>query len=353
MGALVLSDNTRVFYGRSPGHVEDRYLAHVFGAFRAVLEEHLPVTVICDWNLTTADLKPYKVLVLPNTACLDNEQLAAIREYVHNGGGLVASLDTSLCDEFGDPRKDFGLADVFGAHYRGVIETSAAAKEEIDINFAKGIDDAFWEKRKNIFDLRIKDNCIDGEPRLLKLIGHQPVLFKGTAVAVTVAKEDQAMATMLPRGAATGSPASTTIVAREFGKGRVVYLPAGIDAAYYTYALPYYRVVLSSAIRWAAGGDPPVQIAAPMCVETTVFRQQKNGQRLLIHLFNGVNTTAFHGLPNDDVPLREETIPIHDITVTPRLQNPQSHAAARSQGAQARTGPRWRNKARRSSPRCP
>jgi hypothetical protein len=29
-----------------------------------------------------------------------------------------------------------------------------------------------------------------------------------------------------------------------------------------------------------------------------------------------VNTTAFHGLPNDDVPLREETLPIHDIKLT-------------------------------------
>ena len=29
-----------------------------------------------------------------------------------------------------------------------------------------------------------------------------------------------------------------------------------------------------------------------------------------------LNTTAFHGLPNDDVPLREEVVPIHDIRIT-------------------------------------
>ena len=56
-----------------------------------------------------------------------------------------------------------------------------------------------------------------------------------------------------------------------------------------------------------------------MCVHATIFRQQKDRkQRLLIHLYNDVNTTAFHGLPNDDVPLREETLPIHDIRVTLR-----------------------------------
>jgi hypothetical protein len=316
-GAMLLSDNTRVFYGRSPAHVEERYLASVFGTFRAVLEEHLPVTTICDWNLTAEDLARYKVLVLPNTACLDERQMSAIREFVKNGGGLVASLDTSLCDEFGDVRTNFGLADMFGARYRGVIKPSAQSSEQIDANFAKGLDESFWEKRKNIFDLKINGSCLDSEEQLRKLVGRNPVLFKGSAVGVRSTEPGEVMATVAPRGAMspTTSPA---IVARDYGKGRVVYFPAGIDAAYYSYPLPYYRVLLARAMRWAAGNDPPVEVTAPMCVHATVFRQRKDGERLLIHLFNDVNTTAFHGLPNDDVPLREETIPIHDIEITLR-----------------------------------
>ena len=102
--ALVMSDNTRNFYGRSPGLVEERYMAGVFGTFRAAVEEHLPVTVINDWNLNTADLAPFKVLILANTACLDDDQVAAIEQFCPNGGGLVASLDASLFDEFGSPR---------------------------------------------------------------------------------------------------------------------------------------------------------------------------------------------------------------------------------------------------------
>src|SRR3954467_13876638 len=54
--ALVLSDNTKTFYGRSSGLVEERYLANVFGMFRMAIEEHLPVAIINDWNLTTEDL---------------------------------------------------------------------------------------------------------------------------------------------------------------------------------------------------------------------------------------------------------------------------------------------------------
>src|SRR5438270_7486894 len=70
--ALVMSDNTRNFYGRSAGQVEQRYMANVFGTFRAVVEEHLPTNVINDWNLNAADLAKYKVVILPNTACLDD-----------------------------------------------------------------------------------------------------------------------------------------------------------------------------------------------------------------------------------------------------------------------------------------
>ena len=53
-----------------------------------------------------------------------------------------------------------------------------------------------------------------------------------------------------------------------------------------------------------------------MCVHASVFRQrQAKQERLLIHLYNDVNTTAFHALPVDDVPLREEVLPIHSIGV--------------------------------------
>ena len=53
-----------------------------------------------------------------------------------------------------------------------------------------------------------------------------------------------------------------------------------------------------------------------MCVQAVATRQTRSGQRLVVQLFNDVNTTANHARPDDDVPLREETLPIHDIRVT-------------------------------------
>ena len=65
------------------------------------------------------------------------------------------------------------------------------------------------------------------------------------------------------------------------------------------------------------------------------MRQTKDGQRLVVHLFNDLNTTAHHALPADDVPLREETVPIHDIGVRfdPQLSPGPGSPGARGPGA--------------------
>lgn len=323
--AMVMSDNSRTFYGRSSGKVEERYLANVFGTFRAALEEHLPVTIINDWNLTDDDLARYKVLILPNTASLDNPQCEAIRRFVEKGGGLVASLDTSLCDEFGNPRPDFALSDILGVSHRGISERGAAAPspENLDVNFARNLSPEYWDKRRNVWDLnRSPDFALDS-PKLRELIGGSSVLFKGPAVRVKPGTAAKTIATLTPPAGEGGEKPETipAITTHQHGQGRVVYFAAGFDAANYLYSYPYHRALLRNAITWVASAPPPITVEAPMCVQSTFMRQNKNGERLLVHLYNDVNTTANRARPEDDVPLREETISIHDIRVSFRGYN--------------------------------
>ncbi len=147
-------------------------------------------------------------------------------------------------------------------------------------------------------------------------VGEQPVTFKGPAVRVAPTGEaTKTIGTLRAKGVADAQPLPG-VVTHEYGKGRVVYFAGGFDAAYYLYAYPYQRLALKHAIRWAARDEPPLVVDAPMCVHATCMRQDKDGQRLLVHLFNDVNTTAQHALATDDVPLREEVLPIHDIRVT-------------------------------------
>jgi hypothetical protein len=317
--AILVSDNTRTFYGRSPGQVEDRYLASVFGSFRAALESHLPFTLINDWNLDPErllELMRYKVLVLPNAACLSDAQCKAVELFAERGGGVVASLDTGLCDEFGTPRKLSALAQVLGVNHKG---TAVAGKldEKIDENFARTLPPEYWQKRKGVWDFKRSGNpqSFLADDKLTELIGKGLVTFKGpvarveprpaSVVEATVRAKDSPKAEELP-----------AIVSRKAGGAKAVYLAAGIDAAHYALSYPYHRVVLAQAMRWAASAPPSVEVSAPMCVHAVTVRQKKAGERLVIHLYNDLNTTAGHGHPAEEVPLREEVIPIHDIGIT-------------------------------------
>ena len=314
--ALVMSDNTRNFYGRAAGIVEERYMANVFGAFRAGVEEHLMLSVINDWNLNPADLAPFKVLILANTACLDDAQTLAVQQFVAAGGGLIASLDTSLFDEFGNPRANFALAPVLGVEHRGPVRASAL-DEAIDENFARAIKPDYWEKRKNIFDFRQDATSFLNQGRMPVYVGANSVTFKGPAVQVVVKDSTAKVVGTLRVKSGEGSAAVPGIVAHTYGRGRVVYLAGGFDSAYYLYAYPYQRLLLKNAIDWAASSPAPISVEAPMCVHTTMMRQLAgNSERLIVHLYSDLNTTAFHALPIDDVPLHEEVVPIHAIRVT-------------------------------------
>lgn len=313
--ALVMSDNTRNFYGRDPGRVEERYLASVFGVFRAALEEHLPLTLIADWNLQQTDLSRFKVLILANTASLGNEAVNVIRAYVKKGGGLVASLDASLCDVFGTAQSDLALGDVFGVKLLGPATTEATAAESLDANFVRNLSPDYWEKRKNVWDFQRAPGGLLDNKAMHALLGEGAVTFKGQAVRVAIHTNSvQVAGTILPKTGAAGTPLPA-VTLNTYGQGKVVYLAAGFDAGHYLYSYPYQRVLLRSALEWAAATPPPVTVQAPMCVHAVVTRQSHAGERLVVHLYNDVNTVAFHALPNEDVPLREETLPIHGIQV--------------------------------------
>jgi hypothetical protein len=316
--AILMSDNTRNFYGRASGLVEDRYLAGVFGAFRAALEEHLQFTVIADWNLNPNDLARFKVLILPNAACLDTNQTSAIREFVRNGGGLLAALDTSLCNEFGDLQPNFTLSDVFGVDYQELVATATNSPAPLDANSARTLPPDYWERRKNVWDLTRQRGAELDAPRLDALLGDQTVTLKAPAVRVlTNNSSARVIATLAPK-VGPASAALPAVILNPFGKGKCAYLAAGVDSAYYLYPYPYHRMVLRALVDAVAPEPPGISVEAPLCVHAVATRQSAGGERLVIHLYNDVNTSAFHALPNEDVPLREEVLPIYGIRVTLR-----------------------------------
>ena len=74
--------------------------------------------MVHDRLLDAEHVAPFKTLILPNIAALSDAQCRQLRAFVERGGSLVATYETSLYDEWGARRDDFGLADLFGVSLR-------------------------------------------------------------------------------------------------------------------------------------------------------------------------------------------------------------------------------------------
>jgi hypothetical protein len=81
---------------------------------QALIQHKIPFHIIFDQQL--ASIGRYKAVVLGSQECLSEEAVKKLREYVREGGGLVATGHTSLFTDWRRVRADYALADVLGVH---------------------------------------------------------------------------------------------------------------------------------------------------------------------------------------------------------------------------------------------
>ncbi len=114
---MVYSQQTARYYGgaRCGRKVED----HTLGTYHALVEARIPFEMVHDGLLDPESLRPYRALILPNIAALSTTQCEQLRQYVEAGGAVLATHETSLYDEWGQPRGGFGLSSLFGVRYGG------------------------------------------------------------------------------------------------------------------------------------------------------------------------------------------------------------------------------------------
>src|SRR5260221_969825 len=112
---LVYSQQTAWFVG-------DQVESHTLGWYQALIEARIPFAMVHDRLLDPKPLGRFKSLILPNIVALSDAQCRQLRDYVADGGGVTATHETSLCDEWGVRRRNFGLADLFGVNFGGRIE---------------------------------------------------------------------------------------------------------------------------------------------------------------------------------------------------------------------------------------
>ncbi len=89
------------------------------GALENLVYSGQPAESIPEFRLTRELLDSLEMMVLPETEVLSTPHANLIRDWVANGGTLMASYRCGLLDENRQARPDFPLADVFGVHLAG------------------------------------------------------------------------------------------------------------------------------------------------------------------------------------------------------------------------------------------
>ena len=73
------------------------------------------------------DADRLSVLILPNLAAMSAAQVKSVQGFVERGGSLIATDQSSRCNEWGEPLADFALAGLFGAHVVDAPDASSDA----------------------------------------------------------------------------------------------------------------------------------------------------------------------------------------------------------------------------------
>ena len=299
--AMVYSQQTAQFYGgtQARSKVED----YTLGMYQALIGARVPFEMVHDGLLDAAHTSRYKLLLLPNIAALSEQQCAQLRDYVRSGGSLLATYETSLYDEWGTRRSDFGLADLFGVSFQkrpdGPIENSYLRVEDghhpllKDLEDAQVLIDGTWQ--------------LDVKPR--ERFEHPPITRLPHYPSLPMEKNIWPIdRTEIPG-----------VYLRQIGESRIVYFPWDIDRLYWEVMSEDHGLMLRNAIEWATNELPPVKVTGQGMLDVTVWRQ--NGS-MTVHLVNLTNPMAMR-------PNFRELIPSPPQAVRVRL--PQGTKASRVQ----------------------
>ncbi len=292
--AMLVSEQTATFYRGGPDRAAGD---HAAGMYHALVEARVPFDVVHEALLTPERVDRYALIVLANAAALSDEQCAALRAYVQRGGSLLATFETSLYDEWGSRRADFGLADVFGVSYDGGIDGPMKnAYLSLDPEPGSGRRHAILEG-------------FEDAPRIINGVWRVRVRPQGafpSPVTLIPSYPDLPMEDVYPRVLRTES---REVYLREPAGSRVVYFPWDIDRTFWEVLSVDHGRLLRNAVLWAAGGEQPVAVTGPGMLDITMWRQAAS---LTVHLVNLTNPMMMKG------PLRE-LIPVGPQQVRLRL----------------------------------
>jgi hypothetical protein len=263
--------------------------------YHALLESRIPFELVHEAYLTPDRLDRFKLLVLAGAAALSDAQCVAIREYVNRGGSLVATFASSLYDETGRRRDEFGLADAFGVSFGGRIDGPMQ-------NSYLSLDpDPSTGKRHPVLE------GLEDTPRIINgvfRVDVKPRIDFPSPVTLIPTYPDLPMEDVYPRVAHT---TTRELYLRDLGKARVAYIPWDIDRTFWDVMGVDHLRLLRNIITWAANEQPPAVVEGAGIIDVTVWRQKES---LTVHLVNLTNPMMMKGPLREVIPVGAQRVRI-------------------------------------------
>jgi hypothetical protein len=317
---VVWSDQNMDFYGRDETDVmvDQPYR----GIKHALIRGKIPYIPVHADHIDR-ESEQLAVLILPNIGVLTDNQAAAIKRFVEGGGGLLATGESSLYNDWGEPRPDYALSEMFGAHITGQnkVDTTSASRRRAGETLHTYLR-LYPELRKNI------DGPQTGLEPPVNGVRH-PVLkgfeetdimsFGGSLSQLKTDPKAEVLMTFIPefpiyppetawmREPKTDIPG--LVVNTLPGGGRCAFLPADIDRQYGRYNLPDHGNLLENIIRWAAKDNIPLNVECTGLIDCNLYHQ---AGRFVLHLVN-LTSSATWRQPLD------EFIPVGPVKIRIRL----------------------------------
>ena len=293
--ALLQSDQTETFHaGAAQG---DRAADHVMGMYHALVEGRVPFEMVHEAYLTPDRLDAFKLLILSDAAALSDAQCEAVRAFVGRGGSVLATFASSLYDEGGRRRDNFGLADLFGVSFGGRIDGPMQ-----NSYLALDPDPATGRRHPVLDGLADTPRIINGVFR----IQVTPTMAFPSPVTLIPTYPDLPMEHVFPRIERTDT---RELYLRDLGPNRVAYVPWDITRTFWEVMAPDHGRLLRNLVAWTMNEPPPVEVTGQGLLDVTAWRQRTS---MTVHLVNLTNPMMMKG------PLRE-TLPVGPLTVRVRL----------------------------------
>jgi len=284
--AMVYSEQTERHYGGK--RWQERSSGHELGMYHALVEARVPFEMVNDRLLDAEHLKPFKLLILPNVAALSDAQCEQLRQFVQRGGSLIATFETSLYDEQGRARKDFGLAELFGVSYDDGVE--GPMKNSYLRLKADSQTDRFHPVLDGLHDAY---RIINGIWRLNVI----PRLEFPSPVTLIPSYPDLPMEHVYPR---TPETDTRELYLREVNDSRIAYIPWDIDRTFWEIMNADHGKLLRNVVNWALNEKPVVQVTGRGLLDVTAWRQKRS---MTVHLVNLTNPMMMKGPFRELIPL--------------------------------------------------